>query len=613
MKRIVFVLAGLCLAYFAQSQSCEGPLSVTIEGSSEGTTLDASGVETDSECNDASGALSGAIDLTVSGGTPNYTYNWTGPGGFTASTEDLSDLGAGTYDVTITDAQNCEMILSFEIEEPDPVDISGLTTDLDCHSLSGSPTGAIDVTATGGTPGYSYSWSGPNGFTSTDEDISDLAAGTYTVTVTDSNNCTNEATFDLTEPAAVEISAVETSLDCNSANGAADGEINITVNGGTSPYTFAWTTSTGGLGLVADAEDQTGLTAGTYTVVVTDANNCTSEATYTLSEPDPIDVLASVENLSCHENSGPADGEITLQVQGGTPTYTYAWTGPNGFTASTADISGLEAGTYSLTITDSNNCTFTADYDLTQPEEILVDGTITEPSCNVASGALTGAIDITASGGTGSYTYSWDDEASSSTEDLANLGSGSFTVVVTDQNGCTGTATFVLTEPEAVTCSLDSPTDGACGTNILCNGGTADITVSAEGGSGVYEYSIDGGSTWQSSNVFNMPAGTHTVTVRDENNCESTCDITLTEPEGLVAGTCVEDDECQVDAGEIQVQAEGGCAPYTVTWTATNGATLDQATQTIAADGGSVTFTGATGNETYTFTVVDANGCQIGG
>lgn len=593
MKRLLIVMALACLALTSYSQTCVGPLSVTIEGSTAGTPLDGSGIETDSECNNGSGPLTGSIDLSVTGGSTPYTYSWDNG----ASTEDLSNLGAGTYAVTVTDAQDCSMEFSFEIEEPDPIEATGTTVALDCAPENGDPTGAIDLSVIGGTGTYTYAWS--NGATT--QDLSALAAGTYDVVVTDSNGCTDGASFTIDPVDPMSITPDLGPLSCNSTNGAADASIGLTVSGGTAPYSYNWSNG-------ETTQNIANLAAGTYDVTVTDSKNCSVEGSWTIDDVDPIEALAVVEDLSCNAASGAPDGSIDISVSGGTAPYTYSWS--NG--ASTEDISTLTAGTYTIDIQDANGCQFQATYTLNEPDAVAATGDITEPGCAAASGLPTGAIDLSVEGGTGVYTYAWSNGAT--TQDLADLPEGTYTVVVTDANDCTDTQTFTLTEPDAVTCSLDSPVLGACGDNILCNGGTGTINVTATGGTpgAGYQYSLDGGA-FQADPTFTTTAGTHTVTVQDANGCTSTCDITLTEPDAIIAGTCVQNDECQVDAGEIQVQADGGCAPYTITWTASNGATLDQTSQTIDTAGGTTTFTGATGGETYTFTLTDANGCVIGG
>jgi len=239
--------------------------------------------------------------------------------------------------------------------------------------------------------------------------------------------------------------------------------------------------------------------------------------------------------------------------------------------------------------------------------------------CNAASGDPSGEIDITASGGQGlaegDYTYAWSTVDGSGLivgdADQTGLSAGTYEVEVTDSNGCKTVGTWVVGEPDAVECVLDSPVVGVGGTNILCEGETGTFTVTPTGGLAPYTYSIDGGLTTQTDPTFTVTAGSYTVTVYDANGCESTCDIELTEPPALIAGTCVIEDECQLNQGEIEVAAEGGVGPYTVTWTSPTGGTLNETTQDITTSGGSVVFTGAQGGETYIFTVTDANGCDL--
>lgn len=222
----------------------------------------------------------GAINLSRNGGTPGYTFNWTGPGGFTATTRNLSNLSAGTYNVTVTDSRGCTATASATITAPASAVAVALTgtTNVSCN---GGTNGAINITASGGTPGYTYSWN--NG--STLEDRSGLSAGTYSVTVTDANGCTATLSATITQPAALTLSNTSTNPTCPPSASPpvnSDGTINLTVSGGTGPFTYAWTT-VGGAGLNPTAEDQTGLTAGTYSVTVTDANGCTATRTVILT------------------------------------------------------------------------------------------------------------------------------------------------------------------------------------------------------------------------------------------------------------------------------------------------------------------------------------------
>ena len=434
--------------------------------------------------------------------------------------------------------------------------------------------------------------------------------GSLTVTIQGSS--TNEV---------LDASGITTDLSCNSVSGTADGAIDLTATGGTPPYVYNWSDISG----TDDAEDRTGLEAGSYTVSITDANNCLVEVSFTLTEPTAVSVVGTTTDLSCNASSGTADGAIDLTASGGTGTYTYAWTTTDGtgLAATAADQNGLSAGTYAVTVTDDNGCTAETSFTLTEPTAVSVVGTTTDLSCNASSGSADGAIDLTASGGTGTYTYAWTTTDGSglaaTAADQSGLSAGTYAVTVTDDNGCTAETSFTLAEPTAVVCTASSPVLGSGNTNILCAGGTGSIEVVASGGSGPYEYSLDGGSFVSSSSFTDISAGVHTITVRDANGCESTCSVELTEPAQLVAGSCnYIQDQCQLGDGQIQIEASGGIAPYSVGWSATPVApntvagNLDQSSpQAIASSGGTVTFSGADGNNQYSFTVTDANGCEL--
>ncbi len=548
----VLLIFGSATINFAQL-TCPGDLTVVVEGSGTDLALALSVDVTEPECNTLSTpTLSGSIDLTVTGGTEDYSYDWQFNGTDFSTDEDLFELGTGTYSVTVTDAVGCEMTGSWDILEPLPVTVSGTTEDLSCNSASGDPDGIINITPGGG-------------------------------------------------------------------QGA--------------PFTYSWEALDGGLGLDVTAQNQTGLTAGMYQVTVSDVNLCTAVALFDLTQPDAINAIANAIDPICNELSTPTPmGSITLEVVGGDEDYSYNWetTDGSGLINGDEDQTGLTAGTYFLTITDGNNCTLEVDYTLSEPAIVTVVGTPQDPGCNAASGAADGSITSVIAGGgigtnPGDYTYTWTTTGGSGLvagqADQTGLSEGVYTIVVTDGNGCTATETWELFEPDAVSCSLDSPILGD-GTNVACFNDTGIITVTPLGGTPDYEYQIDGTDYLgnavsigpQTGNTFEVLAGVYTVTTFDDNGCSSTCDYTLTQPDELIAGTCTTDDECQVDAGEIEVEVAGGVGPYTVTWTTTTaGATLDQASQVVNASGGSVIFTGAQGGATYIFTVEDENGCIIGG
>ena len=229
----------------------------------------------------------GAVNLTVTGGTPAYTYSWAGPAAFTATTQNLSNVAAGTYTVTVTDANSCTQTASATVGAPAAALSVTLTsqTNINCN---GGSNGAINITAAGGTAPYTYNWGG--GITT--EDRTGLTAGTYIVTVTDNNGCTATSSVTITQPAALTLTTTKVNPSCPSGATpplSSNGTIDLTVSGGTATFTYAWTT-VGGSGLTPATQDQSGLTAGTYNVTVTDANGCTATTSVTLvnQNPNPV-------------------------------------------------------------------------------------------------------------------------------------------------------------------------------------------------------------------------------------------------------------------------------------------------------------------------------------
>ena len=443
----------------------------------------------------------GAINLQVSGGTAPYNYNWDNG---LPNTQDQSDLAAGTYCVTVTDANDCTFEDCFEIEDVDPILLSAQITEPDCN---GDQTGAIDLTVSGGTPAYTYSWN--SGLPAT-QDQNGLAAGTYCVTVTDANGCTESDCFDINENDPLEVTADITNPKCAGDN---DGSIDLTVTGGTVDlYTFQWDS-----GLPA-TEDQTGLAEGTYCVTVTDDNGCVVEACYDIEAPDALVVTASVEDIDCADDE---NGAINLQVSGGTAPYNYNW--DNGL-PNTQDQSDLAAGTYCVTVTDANDCTFEDCFEIEDVDPIVLSAQITEPDCN---GDQTGAIDLTVSGGTPAYTYSWN-SGLPATQDQSGLAAGTYCVTVTDANGCTESDCFDINENDPLEVTADV-------TNPKCagdNDGSIDLTVIG-GTVDWYTFQWDSGLP-ATEDQTGLAEGTYCVTVTDDNGCVVEACYDIEAPDALV-------------------------------------------------------------------------------
>jgi len=478
------------------------------------------------------GDATGAIDLTVTGGTAPYTFLWSNG----ATTEDLINLTAGTYTVTITDANSCITTAGGTVTQPAaPLAGTTIVTDVLCY---GDATGAIDLTVTGGTAPYTFLWS--NGATT--EDLVNLTAGTYIVTITDANSCITTAGGTVTQPAApLAGTTVITDVLCF---GDATGAIDLTVTGGTAPYTFLWSNG-------ATTEDITDLTAGTYTVIITDANNCTTTAGGTVTQPAAaLAGTAVMTDVSCF---GGNDGAVDLTVTGGTSPYTFLWS--NG--ATTEDISGLTAGTYTVNITDANSCTTTSGGTVTQPAAPLTATTVVADV--LCFGEATGAVDLTVTGGTSPYIFLWSN--GSTTEDLSDVIAGTYTVTITDANNCTTNAAGIVAEPlTALAGSIISQT------NVTVYGGNdGSVTVEGSGGTPPYQYKLDEGSYQASGTFGSLTAGIYTVTVQDNNLCTFDVPVTITQPPAGLSGSVISQTNVSCfggNDGNATVEGTGGYPPY---------------------------------------------------
>ena len=436
------------------------------------------------------GQTNGSITTTISGGTSPFSYAWNV--GQTTST--LTNIGAGNYTVVAKDANNCADTLAVVVPVSADISLSLTPTQVLCN---GGSNGAVAAVASGGSGTLTYLWSNA----ATTSSITGLSIGTYSVTVTDAVPCSVTATVTISQTASLSASGVETAKSCSDKN---DGSIDVTVSGGKTPYTFNWSNSLG------TAEDVIGLSAGTYTATVTDANSCTTTLTKMIVSPTALFAPATVTPVACF---GQSTGTISISATGGNSGYTYLWA--DGSTGATR--TNLPAGSYVLTLKDSKNCQKDTTIVVSQPAAALsLSSTVTSVGC---FGVSTGAVDLSVTGGTSGYTYLWSNAAT--TQDLTALAAGSYTVTVTDSKGCISTLNNVVTQPQklAVTGVI---TDAVCAANVRASNGSIALTVT--GGTAAYTYNWTGTPTY-SSTVMNpsaIPAGTYSVTVTDSKSCTAT-------------------------------------------------------------------------------------------
>lgn len=360
------------------------------------------------------GNNNGSIIIGASGGVPPYNFNWSGG---LPNSDTVNNLAAGTYDVTVTDINGCSGTASYTINQSGGISFGTPTiTDESC----GSNNGAIIVVVNGGTAPIDFAWSGglPNNDT-----VSNLAAGTYDVTATDGNGCTATASYSVNQSSSLTFG---TPVITNASCGQNDGSIVVLVNGGTAPIDFAWS---GGL---PNNDTVTGLASGTYFVTATDANGCTVSTSYNVGQNASFTFNPPViTNADC----GISNGSIAVSLNGATAPVTFSWSGglPNNDT-----VTGLAAGTYSVTATDANGCTASAAYAVNQNSSVTIDNAAIVPqTCNGM-----GSITLTVSGGTGTLTYAWSNSQSGSS--VTNLAQGTYTVTITDVNGCSTSGSYVV-------------------------------------------------------------------------------------------------------------------------------------------------------------------------
>lgn len=578
------------------------------------------------------GLSDGSAAASANSGQAPYTFYWVELTQFGST---MNNLPAGTYNIDVTDANGCTASTSVFIGEPT---FSLTATASSNPATCGQNNGDASVNANGGTGAYTYSWS--SGGNSATEN--NLFAGNYTVTVWDANSCSVTDVVNVGTTGGMSVTAAPTqSVSCN---GGANGGASVTINTGTAPFTYAWSPSGG------NSSAATGLSAGNYTVMVTDVNGCTDMHAVTISEPPVI----SSSPASTPANCLNAGGTASANASGGVGGFLYVWN-PGGQTSPTA--TGLATGNYTVTITDANSCTKTSTVIVSTATPPVVSTSSTNVTC---FGSNNGTATANPSGGTGPFNYLWAPSGGNS-QTATGLSPGNYTVTITDANFCTATATSIITQPAVLTAST-SVSNASCGGNngsatatpsggtspytyswspsggtnatannlsaqgytvnvtdakgcltsvtlnisgtpaasasvvstssVTCNGGNDGTASVSAGGTFpfAYAWSPSGGT---SSAASNLSGGNYTVTVTDANSCTATSTISVSQPSAINPATNFTQATCGVNDGTATVNVSGGFGPYSYSWS--NGATTSSISNLFAG--------------TYTITITDANNC----
>ena len=543
------------------------------------------------------GVNTGAINVSVTGGDGNFSYQWinTDSGSLISTQQNVSGLAAGNYTLNVSSCGGTgTQSQTFQITQPAPITINETIGNIACF---GNQNGSISVTGQGGTGTLSYAWTGGNlSGNTTGSTLSGLIAGNYTLTVTDANNCTYTETFTVTASPALTATSEVNDVSCNGEN---DGAILITPQGGNGGFTYQWT---GGL----TGNNPTGVTPGTYSVTVTDAEGCeTILNDLTVNEPAVLTVTGAATDVATGQT-----GSVEITVQGGTSGYTFAWSGPQGYSSSSEDITGLTVGgEYCVTVSDANACTVTQCFTVASPLTLAVEEV--QPSC---AGESNGFINLNTSGGQGVVTYAWTYNGAAfgqTTEDITGLAGGTYVVTATDAEGTTATLTVELDEAEAALSV--TPVVSQLSAEGQCDGA---INVSnVTGGFGGYTYLWNEGQT--TAELTALCAGTYSVTITDSEGCSTTETFVIQFiEEPLNATVAVSADvscfgECD---GTIQVTVATGVPPFTTEVFDADGALvgsvfgaeLMQVIDNLCAQNYSVTITDGTGQQmTVTDVMID--------
>ena len=534
------------------ANNCIMTASVTISSTGSITTTAAS---TNVSC---FGGANGSATATPLGGGP-YTYTWNSVP--VQNTQVATNLPAGIYTVTVN-SLGCLATATVNITQPPILNATTVQTNVVCF---GGNTGSASVTATGGTPAYTYSWN--TAPVQTAATATALVAGTYSCTITDSKGCTKVVSVIITQPTQVIVTMSMVPTTCGLPNGSAT----ASPAGGVGPYTYLWSNG-------QTTQTAINLLSGIYTVTVTSVGGCTTTANINVPNTGAPTVTIPIKvNVLCF---GGNNGSANSLVVGGVGPFTYTWnTIP---VQNTPNATNLTAGNYTLTVTGSNGCSSTATVNITQPTTLTATSIQTNVSCFNGNN---GVAVVNPIGGVPPYTYLWSN--AQTTQTATTLVAGNYTCVVTGVGGCTTSVVVNITQPPILAISMTS-------NSVSCFGGNnGSASVVVLGGTPAYTYTWNTFPVQNTTSANNLIAGNYTCTVTDSKGCQITSSVNIIQPTLLVVTTSMVPTTCGLPNGSATSNPSGGTVPYSYLWSNT------QTTQTINNILAGV----------YTCTITDGNGC----
>ena len=490
------------------------------------------------------GLSNGSINTTVNGSYPPFTYNWSNG----QTTQNISNLNANNYTLTVTDNLGCTSSEAYTIVNPPAFTPTIYENNISCFGFNDGYIEVVNEPIT-----TTYLWS--NSYTT--NSINNLSPGNYSVTVTDSNGCALTEFFNIIEPDEIIVSASYNNITCYGEN---DGVINLNISGGVINYNvnvppYSQVLSNG----ITSYSTDSVLSSGIYNYSIIDANNCIVSNTITISEPAQLIATPVISNVLCKDES---NGSIILNTSGGTTPYTEDFGGNNPLQ--------LTAGAYTYIITDSNECFISDTFNITEPDSLISSTTSLDASC---AGYSDGNATLSIFGGTTPYNTNWNGSNPNA------LNAGTYNYTITDNNGCISQGYVIIDEPPAMQLLIDT-------FSVSCYGGSdgyAILNISGGAGAPYNTY-------WGGMNQNALPAGNHIVTVEDINNCALTDTAFITQPDEIQTNPLITNVSCFLDVnGSAYLQLSGGTPPYSQTWFGVDSSYL--------APG------------TYPYEVIDANNC----
>ena len=525
---------------------------------------------TDVACN---GAADGTLTATVSDARGALTYAWTGFPATDGPT--LAGLSAGSYDLIVTDAAGCSATGTGVVSQPGTLAISTQAVDVSCF---GESDGVIRVSRTGGVAPYTFDFGG--GRVGVDSVASGLRPGDYTLRVIDGAGCSQTRVVSIAEPFELEAFHQQQPIRCA---GETNASIDLNVSGGTTPYTYTWDDG-------ATTEDRSDLAAGAYAVEIVDARGCRLDYGVEITEPQAIDLGATVGNVTCY---GYDDGLIALAVTGGRAPYNFDWSGPGGYANFSATLGDLAPGVYDLDFRDAAGCRVTTSFEVVQPAAVAVATTVLDTICH---GARDGIAQAVVTGGTAPFSYRWDNGTAAATS--TGLPAGTHAVTVTDALGCTFVATAEVPQLPRLSMTL-TQAPSSC---YRAEDGAAEVVAAQYGARAVDPNTLT--LVWRDYPAVTTPRITGLIggeeahlTLTDARGCTARDSIVIAEPDPLNVSvrpsgevSCAGGND-----GRAVATVTGGTPGYTFAWSgsAETGATA------VALSAGE-----------HSVDVVDANGCR---